>query len=138
MNVLVNTIEQFDVVTSDRRVHIIYCELTEDFKKNYNKYIEKCHKNNIKLYAALPRIERKQSEGLYTEAIQTLKQSNIDGFLVRSSGQFFDIANTDKKITIDYTMNVLNGESVDFWQQKGDRTVIHRIRQIRIRNKRTA
>jgi len=123
INVLVNTIEQFDVVTSDRRVHIIYCELTEDFKKNYNKYIEKCHKNNIKLYAALPRIERKQSEGLYTEAIQILKQSNIDGFLVRSSGQFFDIANTDKKITIDYTMNVLNGESVDFWQQKGADTV---------------
>ena len=61
LNVLVNTIEQFDIVSSDRRVHIIYCELTEDFKKNYSKYIEKCHKNNIKLYAALPRIERKQS-----------------------------------------------------------------------------
>ena len=123
LNVLVNTIEQFDIVSSDRRVHIIYCELTEDFKKNYSKYIEKCHKNNIKLYAALPRIERKQSEQLYAEAIQLLKQSNIDGFLVRSSGQFFDIANTDKKITIDYTMNVLNGESIDFWQQKGADTV---------------
>ncbi len=123
LNVLVNTIEQFDIVSNDRRVHIIYCELTEDFKKNYSKYIEKCHKNNIKLYAALPRIERKQSEQLYAEAIQLLKQSNIDGFLVRSSGQFFDIANTDKKITIDYTMNVLNGESIDFWQQKGADTV---------------
>ena len=123
LNVLVNTIEQFDIVSNDRRVHIIYCELTEDFKKNYNKYIEKCHKNNIKLYAALPRIERKQSEQLYAETIQLLKQSNIDGFLVRSSGQFFDIANTDKKITIDYTMNVLNGESIDFWQQKGADTV---------------
>ena len=41
LNVLVNTIEQFDIVSSDRRVHIIYCELTEDFKKNYSKYIEK-------------------------------------------------------------------------------------------------
>lgn len=119
INVLVSTVEQFDIVSSDRRVYIIYCELTEDFKKNYNRYIEKCHKNNIKLYAALPRIERKQSEGLYTEAIQMLKQSDIDGFLVRSSGQFLDVATTDKKIVIDYTMNVLNGESIHFWQQKG-------------------
>lgn len=124
LNVLVSTTEQFDVVSSDRRVNILYCEITEDFKKNYNRYIEKCHKNNIKLYAALPRIERKQAEKLYTEIIETLKKSDIDGFLVRSSGQFFDISSTtSKKVTIDYTMNVFNQESVTFWQQKGADTV---------------
>ena len=30
LNVLVSTKEQFDVVSEDKRVHILYCELTED------------------------------------------------------------------------------------------------------------
>lgn len=62
LNVLVSTREQFDVVSKDRRVNILYCELTEDFKKNYLRYIEVCHKNNIKLYAAFPRIQRSESK----------------------------------------------------------------------------
>ena len=124
LNVLVSTMEQFDVVSSDRRVNRLYCEMTDDFIKNHTRYIEKCHKNHIKLYVALPRIERKQSENLYTEAIEQLKKSDIDGFLVRSSGQFYDISDTThKKIAVDYTMNILNGESVAFWQQKGAESV---------------
>ena len=119
LNVLVSTREQFDVVSSDRRVNILYYELTDDFKKNYSKHIEKCHNNHIKLYAALPRIERKQCENLYIDIIETLKRSDIDGFLVRSPGQFLEISQTGKKITIDYNMNVFNGESVDYWQKKG-------------------
>ena len=119
LNVLVSTREQFDVVSSDRRVNILYYELTDDFKKNYSKHIEKCHNNHIKLYAALPRIERKQCENLYIDIIETLKKSDIDGFLVRSPGQFLEISQTGKKIAIDYNMNVFNGESVDYWQKKG-------------------
>ena len=119
LNVLVSTREQFDVVSSDRRVNILYYELTDDFKKNYSKHIEKCHSNHIKLYAALPRIERKQCENLYIDIIEILKKSDIDGFLVRSPGQFLEISQTGKKIAIDYNMNVFNGESVDYWQKKG-------------------
>ncbi len=114
LNVLVSTKEQFDVVSEDKRVHILYCELTEDLKKNYPKYIEACHKNNIKLYVALPRIQRREMEKL-----EALKESNIDGFLVRSPGQFQEVFKTQKEITIDYSMNVFNRESVAFWLKQG-------------------
>ncbi len=118
LNVLVSTREQFDVVSKDRRVNILYCELTEDFKKNYLRYIEVCHKNNIKLYAAFPRIQRSESK-----EIDILKESNIDGFLVRSPGQFKMVSKTGKEITIDYSMNVLNQESVSFWLKQGANNV---------------
>lgn len=118
LNVLVSTREQFDVVSKDRRVNILYCELTEDFKKNYLRYIEVCHKNNIKLYAAFPRIQRSESK-----EIDILKESNIDGFLVRSPGQFKMVSKTGKEITIDYSMNILNQESVSFWLKQGANNV---------------
>ncbi len=77
-----------------------------------------CHKNNIKLYAAFPRIQRSESK-----EIDILKESNIDGFLVRSPGQFKMVSKTGKEITIDYSMNVLNQESVSFWLNQGANNV---------------
>lgn len=123
LNVLVSTKEQFDVASNHSHVHILYYELTEDFEKNYQKYIDICHKNRIQLYAALPRIERKQTEAIYKELVEKLKKSNMDGFLVRTPGQLEDIAKTDKKITIDYNMNVLNKAAIDFWKKAGADTI---------------
>ncbi|HIT88473.1 MAG TPA: DUF3656 domain-containing protein [Candidatus Coprocola pullicola] len=123
LNVLVSTKEQFDIVSNHGHVHILYYELTRDFEKNYQKYIDICHKNHIKLYAALPRIERKQSERFYAEFIELLIKSDIDGFLVRTPGQMEYISKTNKKITVDYTMNVLNGAAIDFWKKAGADTV---------------
>ena len=51
--------------------------------------------------------------------IERLKESNIHGFLVRSAGQFGMVKESGKKITVDYTLNVMNEEGVAFWKQQG-------------------
>lgn len=123
LNVLVSTQEQFDVVCENKNVNIIYYELCDGFEKNLEQAIEKCHKNGVKLYGALPRIDREYADKLYGAFVDKLKESNIDGFLVRSPGQFHEVLATGKKITVDYNMNVFNKDAVGFWRKSGADTI---------------
>lgn len=123
LNVLVSDKFQFGIVSSCEKVNSIYFELCEDFENNLEKYIEKCKKNHIQLYAALPNIHRNYIKQIYGNFIKKLKSSAIDGFLIRSLGQLKEMKETGKKIAIDYTMNVLNNKAVEFWKEKGAHTV---------------
>ena len=55
--------------------------------------------------------------------ITRLMDSNIDGFLVRSAGQFEMVKDCGKEITIDYSLNAFNHEAVAYWQEAGANTV---------------
>lgn len=123
LNVLVSDKFQFGIVSSCEKVNTIYFELCEDFENNFEKYIEKCKKNHIQLYAALPNINRDYIRKIYGKFIDKLKNSQINGFLIRSVGQLKEMKETGKKIAIDYTMNVLNNKAVEFWKQKGADTI---------------
>ena len=118
ITVLVNDIMQFDIVTRNRNVDTVYFELTDSFEKNIDKCIERCKKTGVKLFAALPRIYRVSSKKLYSDFIEKLKQSDIDGFLVRSLGEYDMVCDSNKKIAVDYNMNVFNSEAVRYWNDK--------------------
>lgn len=118
ITVLVNDIMQFDVVTRNRNVDTVYFELTDSFEKNIDKCIERCKKTGVKLFAALPRIYRMNTGNMFGEFIDKLKNSDIDGFLVRSLGEYSIVENSGKKIAVDYSMNVFNSEAVRYWNSK--------------------
>lgn len=119
LNVLVSNQEQFEVVCNHGKAHILYYELCGDFQKNIEKCIEKCHNNGMKLFAALPRIDRKTETRWYDDFIEELKQSDIDGFLIRSYGQFREVSDCGKPIIVDYNMNVFHRQDVLFWKNQG-------------------
>lgn len=118
MNVLVSTKQQFEEAVVFPRVEIIYFELNEYFEENLEDIIKTCQNEGKKLYAALPRIEREYSNKLFYDFIQSLKMSNIDGFLIRSVGQYDSVKECEKEIAIDYNLNIMNAESVAFWNER--------------------
>ncbi len=115
LNVLVSDILQFRAAIASDGINIIYIELFNDFEENFKKIVDECHEAGIKLYAAIPRIYRKYSADIYEKFIDELKESEIDGFLVRSIGQFHEFKSTGKEIATDFNMNVFNSYDVEFW-----------------------
>ncbi|MCQ4726428.1 U32 family peptidase [Anaerotignum faecicola] len=119
LNVLVNNIIQFKAAVANENINIIYLEFCRDFEENYKEIIKECHRAGIKLYAAIPRVYRKYSGNLYGNFIDSLKKSGIDGFLVRSMGQFDEFKATGKEIAVDFGLNIFNSPDVRFWREKG-------------------
>ncbi len=120
---LVNDIMQFDIVSRNRNVEIVYFELTDSLEKNLDKCIARCKKTGVKLFVALPRIYRENTKHMYDEFIEKLKTSDIDGFLVRSLGEYNLVCDSGKKISIDFSMNVFNSEAVRYWNSKNVETI---------------
>lgn len=119
MNVLVSTMEQFDEAVAFEPVNIIYFEMQEEFEKNLEICIQKCKREKKQLFAALPRIYRNYSKKLFSHFLNQLEQSDIDGYLLRSPGEYHILKNSAKLFAIDYSLNAFNREDIEFWQEKG-------------------
>ena len=44
-----------------------------------------------------------------------LENTSIDGYLLRTYGQVYQLKNTNKDKILDYTFNIFNQISVDYW-----------------------
>lgn len=119
INVQVNNMLQFEAAVSNDGINIIYFEAGKELEENLNNIINSCHRNGIKLYAALPRIYRENVKDIYASLMEKLKNSNVDGFLVRSSGQFDEMKELGKPVVVDYGLNVYNTQDVNYWNGKG-------------------
>ena len=51
--------------------------------------------------------------------IDMLINSEIHGFLVRSAGQFAQVKDSGKKIVVDYNLNAMNRQTVEYWKAQG-------------------
>ena len=110
---------QLDAVVNTPDLHTVYFQVDEDMEEDLAEAIVKCKDFGVKLYVALPQISRQWRAEAEKEWIETLKTKDIDGFLVRTAGQFYAVKESGKKITVDYTMNVMNEEGVAFWKGEG-------------------
>lgn len=117
LTVSVNTFSQFLAAAYYRNVDTIYFEMNKDLMENYMDCIDMCRKNDIKFFAALPRIYREYTKKIYGPFIDELKTSAIDGFLIRSAGQKELIGN--KPFVVDYNMNVFNSAAINEWKKQG-------------------
>lgn len=117
VNVLVHTLEQFEVAVKQKGVHTIYIESTQELEERLEFAIETAKRYGVLCYVALPRIDREEATD--KTRLQKYVASEIDGFLVRSAAQYGAVQKSGKSITIDANMNILNRESVLFWKEQG-------------------
>lgn len=119
LHALVTDFMQFEAIVRTKGLQIIYFEVSGEMEKNLDAALELSRRFGVSLYAALPKVSRQWRKEIEDATIERLKKSDIDGFLVRSAGQFAMIKDSGKKITMDYTLNVMNEEGVAFWREQG-------------------
>ena len=114
----VNTMEQLEQCVQYDKIKGIYWEwnyCNESSELAYNL----CKKNNKEFYLALPYILENHLWTSYKEKILFWERTDINGYLIRNYGSFYFTKNSLKNKHIDYSLNVLNSESIKFWQDQG-------------------
>ncbi len=119
VHALVTEFTQLEAIVPTKGLEVIYYEASEDMERNLTSSLALCRNAGVRLYAALPKISRQWRKNIEDAMVERLQKTDIDGFLVRSAGQFGQVRNSGKKITVDYTLNVMNAESVAFWKEQG-------------------
>ncbi len=110
---------QLDTAVDTKDIDI-YCELDEYSVKNAPLLIKRAHKNNSKLYFALPVIEKSDTHIIVTEYIKELENTELDGYLVRNLSQI----DTCKDLIADYTLNTFNSASLSLLKKKFRRVTL--------------
>ncbi|HHX60304.1 MAG TPA: U32 family peptidase [Epulopiscium sp.] len=101
----------------------IYLELAHQSFMDIEKAIQTCHAKGVKIYIALPHIQRKKDYELYNDLMVRIEASEIDGYVVRTYGQFEKLRGSNKEKVIDYTLNVVNNENICHWESYGADTI---------------
>ncbi len=89
----------------------VYVEAEKGFETLAPALAKQCQNLGIALYAALPLYESNP------EVLAALDNTPLDGFLLRTLGQYHMLAESPKAKVFDYTLNVFNSLSVAFLQE---------------------
>lgn len=119
LTALVMNLGQLDAVLNAKGIVRVYYECSAELERNLDKIIERCRNKGVSLYIALPRVAREWNAEKEQPMIDMLMDSDIDGFLVRSAGQFDQVKDSDKKIVVDYNLNAMNRQTVEYWKEQG-------------------
>ncbi|MBQ3567599.1 MAG: U32 family peptidase, partial [Anaerotignum sp.] len=119
LTALVMNLGQLDAVLNAKGFVRVYYECSAELEKNLDKIIERCRNKGVQLYIALPRVAREWNAEKEQPMIDMLIGSEIDGFLVRSAGQFDQVKDSGKKIVVDYNLNTMNRQTVEYWKEQG-------------------
>lgn len=74
-------------------------------------------------YLVLPYIIKDSEWKACKESIEKWNQTNIKGYVVRTYGAYGAVIDSNKNKVIDYTLNVMNNETVAHWLEKGATTI---------------
>ena len=119
LTALVMNLGQLDAVLNAKGIVRVYYECSSDLEKNLDKILTKCQKAGVGLYFALPRVAREWNAEKEQPMIDKLIDSEIHGFVVRSAGQFDQVKGSGKKIVVDYNLNAMNRQTVEYWKEQG-------------------
>lgn len=119
LTALVANLSQLEAVLQAKGICRIYYEAGGELEKNLDRILERCRRAGVSLYAALPRVAREWNAAQEQPMIDRLLDSGIDGFLVRSAGQFRQVKGHGKKIVVDYNLNVMNRQAAAYWKAQG-------------------
>lgn len=117
----VRTMEQLEACVEF--VTRVYLELDNQSFSDIEKAIITCHDKGVKFYIALPHIQREKDYAIYHGIMEQIEGSNIDGYLIRTYGQFQKLMASNKEKVIDYTLNVVNNQNISHWESYGAGTV---------------
>lgn len=117
LSVLIRKKTQFEIIKK-YNIDRIYIEMLE-FTTQDIYYIINYYKDlNTEIYIALPKITRDINNNIIEEYLIKLSNLDINGFLVRTIDQYSLIKNISKDICLDYSLNVINNYTINFWNDK--------------------
>lgn len=113
----VTTMEQLEVVLNYPEIETIYWEWLYK-NEAAEEALEKSLMKGKAFYLALPNVMKEEMYRAQQDALLYWKQTALSGFLIRNVGEYTFLKSLDKKIVIDYNMNVTNNETLALWQEK--------------------
>ncbi len=114
----VKTIEQLKACLETTDVTDIYWEWQYDCILAREAY-ELCLRANKLFYLALPYIIHDATYKKIVQALLYWENTDIQGYLIRNHGEFNQLKDSIKKKHIDYTLNIMNNETIELWNQLG-------------------
>ncbi len=117
-SVLVKTLEQLEACLAYDALESIYWEWQYNNELSMMAY-ELCQQYNKSFYLALPYIMKSNSYKKFSDALLYWETTKIQGYLIRNYGCFYFLNHTSKHMNIDYTLNIMNNESIHFWNELG-------------------
>ncbi|TCT17093.1 putative protease [Natranaerovirga pectinivora] len=79
--------------------------------------VNAAHSYKKKIYLLMPHIYRKATNKSFAKFIESLKKSHIDGFVIKTLGQYYDLEDSSKELILDYNLYAINNYAVDEWEQ---------------------
>lgn len=119
LSAAVQTPEQFRAALAFSSVSVIYLAMNRPLMKNLKEICDAGHGEGKKLFVRLPRIWRAYIQDNCRSDLQKCLESEIDGFLISNPGQYHMLKDCGKELALDFTANVLNSRTVDFWENLG-------------------
>lgn len=111
-------LDQLEACLKQEQINPIYWEW------QYNtqialQVINRCSEVGKTCYLVLPHIVKDKLWKKYKEEIQSFKNTEVTGFVIRTYGGFECVKDLDKKVVIDHPLNIMNNETISHWLQKG-------------------
>ncbi|GKX30048.1 peptidase U32 [Vallitalea longa] len=117
VNILIRNLDQLEVIKYFN-VKNVYVESELVELEDIKKMIDLCKKHYTSIFIALPRIFDYDIQKKYLPKLDKIKKLDIDGYLIRTYGEMYLLQDTERKIVIDYNMNIINNETIDAWREK--------------------
>ena len=113
LSILIRDIHQLEAAFHPK-VKRIYFEFNSNPIEEIEKAAKACYDRNIEFFVALPRIDVNYKK---KKIWYNLENTLIDGYLIRTYGQAYTLKNTCKKRIMDYTFNIFNPLTAQFWMR---------------------
>ena len=81
--------------------------------------LETCLKSGKAFYLALPNIMKDEMYAKVKADLCAWEHTALTGFLIRNMGEFAFLKALNKKIVMDYNLNITNNETIALWQEQG-------------------
>lgn len=122
-SVFIKNKAQFEAVLQFDSVKILYTEMNDTLMKDLHKTIFESHNLNKTIYVKLPRIWRDYIKVNTSEYFKVCLDAGIDGFLISNLGHYQAVKESRKPFALDFTGNVLNSRSYEFWKELGAESI---------------
>ena len=119
LSVSVRTADQFSAALQSAPVSIIYIEMNTVLMENLKELCQEAHSAGKKIAVKLPRIWREYIQQNHAEELKKCVSGEINGFLISNPGHYYAVKDTGKELFLDFTANVLNSQTIDFWKSRG-------------------
>ncbi len=123
LSVCVRTAEQFRASLGSPLISMIYPEMNQVLMADIQQMCRDAHEQGKRIFVRLPRIWREYIRENHSADLRKAMESETDGFLISSLGHYHAVKGSGKAFALDFTGNVLNSRSYEFWKDLGAESI---------------